>query len=55
MYGGFCTNCHEEVFIEEQSLMDGEGPSQLIADLAQHHRDRKLYRDMTGKELPEDI
>jgi hypothetical protein len=52
IYGRFCTNCHEEVFIEAQYLEDGECAPQLIADLAQGHRDKKLYREATGKELP---
>lgn len=37
MSGGFCSNCHEEVFIAEQYSELGEDIPQSIADKANEH------------------
>jgi hypothetical protein len=46
MYGGFCTNCDEEIFIEEQYLMWEGSVPQGIADTAEEQRQRK--RELEG-------
>ena len=48
VYGGFCTNCQEEIFIEAQYLEDGECAPQVIADSAQQQRDERFFRDHRG-------
>lgn len=45
MYGGFCTNCDEEVFIAGQYREDGESVPQLIADL---EAEQRQSRDQQG-------
>jgi hypothetical protein len=38
VYDGFCTNCHEEVYIEEQYYELGEGCPDIIYEKAQEQR-----------------
>ena len=39
VYNGFCTNCHEEVYIEEQYYDIGEPVPELISEMANNHRE----------------
>lgn len=47
MYEGYCTSCNEEIFIEEQYLMDGESVPQTIFDIAEGQRQTKRDRERT--------
>lgn len=39
MYNGFCTNCHEEVFIEEQYIgLDEEIPNEIHEKSNEHRK-----------------
>jgi hypothetical protein len=33
VYGGYCVNCHEDVFIAEQYVNDGEAVPQLLLNI----------------------
>jgi len=48
VYGGYCVNCHEEVFIAEQYELDGEPVPDLLLDKIaefepQQDRDYPIY------------
>jgi hypothetical protein len=48
LYGGYCVNCHEEVFIAQQYEADGESvPDLLLEKIAefepQEKRDYPIY------------
>jgi len=51
VYGGYCTNCHEEVFIAEQYELDGETvPDALLEKIAEFKpKDRQIARDVYGE------
>lgn len=40
MFGGFCTNCHEEVYIEEQYFDIGEAAPIAISEKASKFREQ---------------
>jgi hypothetical protein len=43
VYGGFCVNCHEEIFIAEQYERDGEAiPDALLDQIAQFEPQERI-------------
>jgi hypothetical protein len=51
VYGGFCTNCHEEVFIAQQYEIDGEPvPETLLDKIAEFEpKQQRIARDIYGE------
>lgn len=50
VYDGYCTNCHEEVFIAEQYELDGEPvPGALLERIAEFTpKERRIAKDIYG-------
>jgi hypothetical protein len=51
MYGGFCTNCDEEIFIEEQYAADGESAPPIIAAMAAEQRWNRKRKELLSDDL----
>lgn len=45
VYSGYCTNCHEEVFIEEQYMELDGWAHESISDKAKQFREEKKERE----------